>query len=159
MSIVMFPTYADSIWDAMVQPGKSYTLRQESLQDQRAAVAPGAESSLSRLLTLLEQNGEDDYGILGPTQHGFLTACRIIDGAERQMVYSIPGSPCVDSQGGIRVTWRLGGKEVRLICPSAPEQKPYIYEESETHNQATHDVTPETLAQKLSWLVSGGVTL
>src|ERR1022692_2237346 len=119
MSIPMFPTFTDQDWDAMMVPSATYCqLEDGAVQNEavEACVVPG--SSLSRLSELLGANGEDDYGVLDPTQHAFKNALDLVIGSDRFLTFSLPGSPSVDSRGGIRITWKLSGREIRLVCPA-----------------------------------------
>ncbi len=155
-SMPMFPTFlnAGAMWNST--PSQTLLRHHESIQaDDEADGQPSADT-LSRLLDLLDEHGEDDYGLLDPSQHAFRTAFKLIRNAQRSMVVRVAGSPSVDSYGGIRVTWRRQDREIRLICPAGRTEQTYIYQESEHRNQAFHDVTPEILADKLSWLISGG---
>jgi hypothetical protein len=135
-------------------------LRGHEIAQQQAAESKSPEAdTLTRLLDLLDEHGEDDYGLLDPTQYAFRSAFKLVRLAQRQMVERIAGSPSVDSLGGIRITWRRDDREIRLVCPGDRGQQVYLYQESEHHNSAIHEVTPSVLAQKLSWLISGGYIL
>lgn len=118
-------------------------------------VAPISVSH-QRLLDLLLEHGNDDYGRIDPTQFAFKTACEFVLRAESMLEWDIRSSPVVDSEGGIRVTWTNGDKQVKLFCPASANASVYIYESSPTgssvHNQ---NVTVETLANRLSWLLHG----
>src|ERR1022692_2608080 len=139
MSIPMFPTFTDQDWDAMMVPSATYCqLEDGAVQNEavEACVVPGSSLSrlsellgangeddygvldLSRLSELLGANGEDDYGVLDPTQHAFKNALDLVIGSDRFLTFSLPGSPSVDSRGGIRITWKLSGREIRLVCPA-----------------------------------------
>lgn len=112
--------------------------------------------SLQRLFDLLDENGEDDHGMIGPTQFAFKTASEFVLKAESMVGRDIKSAPVVDSEGGIRITWRNGNNQVKLVCPATPKAPIYIYRSSSTdssvHNQ---NVTVKALADCLSWLVHG----
>lgn len=153
----MFPMYlsAQATWDG-ARPTEVFLQHQDAIQDE-IGVQAGSKSrdSLLRLVDLLEGSGEDEYGEVGPTQHAFKSAYRLIDSAEKQIVANTTGSPCVDSLGGIRVTWKLGDREVRLICPATNNDAVYLYHQSEAEHLVSREVTAKLLADKLLWLLSG----
>jgi hypothetical protein len=152
----MFPTFlsAGAMWDST--PSQMLLKHHEAIEAQDAGDPAPASDTLSRLLDLLDEHGEDDYGVLDPTQYSFRAAFTLVRNAQKQMVFRIAGSPSVDSVGGIRVTWRREDREIRLVCPARRAEQVYIYQQSERRNQAIHGVTPTILADKLSWLISGG---
>src|SRR5271169_2134313 len=122
---------------------------------QTAAVILRLPVSLTRLLALLEDNGEDDYGAIGPSQCAFLTAFRMILDATAIVGEDFASSPSVDSEGGIRVTWRRGDRVVKLVCPATREKAPYIYHASPAANSLRNEsVTVAYLADRLSWLIN-----
>jgi hypothetical protein len=160
-AIPMFPMFLNlqNNWNG-TKPSEvfleSYLLQQNQGIEE---VAPFSES-LTRLYELLTQNGEDDYGILGPSQLAFHSAFGLVARAEKLMTTRMSGSPSVDSTGGIRMTWRYLGNEIRLVCPSTNAQKTYIYQQAgNTQRETMHNVTPALLAEKLTWLASGADTL
>ena len=112
--------------------------------------------SLQRLLDLLGEKGEDDYGVVDPTQFAFKTAFEFVLRAESMLGRDVKSAPVVDSEGGIRITWRSGNGQVKLICPATPKGTIYVYESSpmgsSVHNQ---NVTFATLAGRLAWLLHG----
>jgi hypothetical protein len=120
---------------------------------ERAAAA----LSILRLVNLLDGNGdgetEDDYGAIIPSMFAFETAVGLVRGAIKIMGEDVISSPVVDSQGGIRVTWRRGGGQVKLICPATKEGPLYIYQSSSEGNSVQdQNVTAEALAARLSLL-------
>jgi hypothetical protein len=111
--------------------------------------------SLLRLLALLEDSGEDDYGAKGPTQLAFLTAFRIVADAIAIVGEDFASSPSVDSEGGVRVTWKRGDRTVKLVCPATRDKAVYVYHSSPNGTSLRdEDVTATFLADKLSWLIN-----
>jgi len=156
-TIPMFPTFlnAGATWDG-TRPSDVFLRGRETTSGQATGTASSADT-LSRLLDLLDENGEDDYGLVSPTQHAFKSAFILVRAAQKQMGgVRIVGSASVDSVGGVRVTWNREDREIRLVCPAAQPDQIYIYQQSELSNRAIHGVTPEVLANKLSWLITGG---
>jgi len=111
--------------------------------------------SLSRLLDLLAESGEDDYGAIGPSQLAFLRTFRLVLGAIEVLGEDFPCSAAVDSQGGIRVTWRRGDRQVKLVCPATRETPVYIYHSSPSGNGLRNEkITAAELANRLDWLIN-----
>lgn len=112
--------------------------------------------SLQRLLDLLDENGEDDHGMIGPTQFAFKTASEFVLKAEGMVGWDIKSAPVVDSEGGIRITWRNGNRQVKLICPATAKAPIYIYKSSPTRSSVLNEnVSIAALAENLSWLLHG----
>jgi hypothetical protein len=154
----MFPTFVRNTWTATPPPAETF------LTDAARAALPQAcltdlPVSLSRLLDLLDENGEDDYGQIGPSQFAFRTAFRMVQRAERVASGEFSSSPTVDSEGGIRISWRKGDRQVKLICPAKREAAAYIYRSSvEGSSVRNQNVTEVALAEALSWLSSSEPT-
>jgi hypothetical protein len=101
----------------------------------------------------LDEDGEDDYGKIGPSQYAFKTAFQLVANAVINIGRDVPSSPVVDSEGGIRVTWRCGEKIVKLICPANRDSAIYIYHSSPSGNSVRNqNVTAAALAERLAWL-------
>lgn len=112
--------------------------------------------SLERLFELLEERGNDDHGAVDPTQYAFKTASQLVLKAECKLIREVKSSPVVDSEGGIRVTWKSGNKQVKLVCPAASNAPIYIYQSSPARSIVyNQDVTFNLLADRLSWLFNG----
>jgi len=112
--------------------------------------------SFQRLFGLLDERGEDDYGKIDPTQHAFKNACMFALTAEGMLGRDMKCAPVVDSEGGIRITWKNGNKQVKLVCPATPKAPIYIYESSPDGSTiCDKDVTFIALARRLSWLLHG----
>lgn len=157
--ISMFPTYQDAAntWD-VARPNEVFLMAHVNDPDQQSEESDSVDT-ISRLVDLLDENGEDDYGKIGPTQYAFQSVYRLVERAQNRMVATIQGSPVVDSMGGVSVTWRRGNLEARLVCPSTKMQQSYLYLDLGDDPQVVSGVTPATLAQHLSFLAQGGNTL
>src|SRR5712692_2335350 len=84
-----------------------------------ARVDQETQVTLSRLVSLLDEEEEDDYGVLRPTLFAFVTALELIVGASLQMSQAFPrASPCTDEQGGIRFEWLQPHRHVWLVVPA-----------------------------------------
>lgn len=115
----------------------------------------GITITLKRLVALLESEDEDDYGILKPTDYAFKTVLNLVSEAYSVMGSNFPkASASTDEEGGIRLTWSQmePEREIRLICPSSPEQPAYIYHETSDDYAVEYDVSVPTLVSWLQWL-------
>lgn len=111
--------------------------------------------SLRRLICLLDESGEDDYGQMGPSRLSFKTAMRIVSDAVCILGQDLPCAPVVDSEGGIRITWNRYDRQVKLICPSFKEDPVYVYQNSPSGSSLRNqNVTGAVLAERLSWLIN-----
>lgn len=148
----MFPTFVRNTWTATPPSAETFLI------DAARAALPQAcltdlPVSLSRLLDLLDESGEDDYGQIGPSQFAFKTAFRMVQRAEKLAGGEFSSSPVVDSEGGVRVTWRNGDRQVKLVCPATQEASTYIYHSSSAGSSIRNqNVTIDALAKQLSWL-------
>jgi hypothetical protein len=110
--------------------------------------------SIRRLVALLDDS-DDDEGRVTATQYAFKTAFDLVEEAEHLVGGGLVSSPVVDSEGGIRVTWRRGDKQVKLVCPATREAPVYMYyafpEGNDLRNQ---NVTAAVLAERLAWLIN-----
>lgn len=140
MSTVSPPLFTENTWSAS--------------NAEEASVLFRLPISFSRLLALLEENGEDDYGQIGPSQFAFKTAFAMVAEATAILGEDLACVPVVDAEGGIRITWNYCGKQVKLICPSTKEGQPYIYQSSPAGGNSLrdHNVTGRVLAERLTWL-------
>jgi hypothetical protein len=112
--------------------------------------------SLQRLTDLLDESGEDDFGVSGPTQFAFKNALNLVTRAESRLDRKVKSTPILDSEGGISVTWRHGDRQVKLACPATPESAPFIYIRSPEGSRLDRkDVTDVGLAAHLAWLLNG----
>jgi len=111
--------------------------------------------SLHRILDLLAENGEDDYGAIGPSQFAFWRAFRLISSSIEILGEDFPCSPAVDSQGGIRVTWKRGDRRVKLVCHATREAPMYVYYSSPSGNGLRNEsITATDLADRIYWLIN-----
>ena len=103
----------------------------------------------------LFDDSDDDEGHVTPTNYSFKTAFDLIEEAEHLVGVALVSSPVTDSEGGIRITWRRGDKQVKLVCPATREAPVYIYYASPDGNDLRNqNVTANVLAERLTWLTS-----
>lgn len=111
--------------------------------------------SLSRLICLLEESGEDDYGQIGPSQFAFKTAFLLVANAVAILDQDLPAAPVVDSEGGVRITWNRFDKQIKLVCPAKKDAPVYIYQSSPAGSSLRNqNVTAAVLAERLQWLTT-----
>lgn len=126
-----------------------------SSRDAAEPISPAIPLSIQRMLNLLEEQGEDDFGVIGPTQWAFKNALGRIVNATAIFGEDVPCAPAVDSEGGVRVTWRCGNKQIKLVCPAKSEAAIYLYYSSpEGDHLRNQNVTAAFLADRLAWLTS-----
>ncbi|CAN5573042.1 hypothetical protein BH10CHL1_BH10CHL1_51180 [soil metagenome] len=108
---------------------------------------------LSSINALLDEEAEDDYGILRPTDNVIETAFQMLIDSSDQMAQLFPyGSISTDSEGGIRIEWNNKERDVRLVIPAIENKSPYIYYDSgETYGLEEID-SPFILTKWLGWL-------
>ena len=103
----------------------------------------------------MQEEDEDEYGILKPTIYAFDKAWNLVLAASQLMKNSFKrASISTDSEGGIRLTWtkQQPEAEVRLICPKEPNKQIYLYHEKDSQYGVVKDVSGFTLASWLQWL-------
>ncbi len=63
----------------------------------------------------------------------------------------------VSEEGGVRIEWRHGVREVRLVLSPRPAGS-YVYFEGPAGEEILRSLSPRELATRLDWLVgiSGG---
>lgn len=138
---IPFPQFTENTWTASTAETASALMR--------------LPTSLSRLFCLLEENGEDDYGQVGPSQFAFRTAFLMVAHAIALLNEDVPCAPVVDSEGGVRITWNRYDKQIKLICPATKDAPVYIYQSSLAGNSLRNqNVNASVLADRLSWLIS-----
>jgi hypothetical protein len=112
--------------------------------------------TLKRLAALLDQDADDEYGVLQPSSYAFKTVLNWLLETYELMGNDFPkASVSTDDQGGIRLTWtqQRSDREVRLFCPYQPNQQAYIYHETDDDYAVESEVSATTLATWLNWLL------
>lgn len=116
---------------------------------------PDLIAVFGQLLALYDEEPEDDYGILKPTQHAFFTAVQLLTSAGLQSRNRLPyGSVASDSEGGVRIEWYRDAKEVRLVVPASEDGQPYIYHESGDVYNIERNPSASTLSRWLDWIAN-----
>lgn len=153
--ITLSPTFVQHTWNATSPSDVATACRQAENIATDEAVSGPFSVTISRLMDLLDPHPEDE--INGPSQHAFKSAVDIVAMAEKLIGHkSLRGSSSLDSKGGIRITWRVGDKEIRLICPATSDEPVYLYREHNDKSILDESVTPVLLARSLSWLSNRG---
>jgi hypothetical protein len=114
-------------------------------------MAEGIQVTLARLAELLEEPETDDYGIARPSERTCKGAAALLEAASNLIQDSVPpGSASTDAEGGVRITWRVGDRELRLVVDA--EAKRYLYHECGDEYGIESARSPEDLAKSLEWL-------
>lgn len=132
MPIVMFPTFILQEWSGTLPSAHARSIREiEFICQSVQTDAPESSWALTmeRLVALLDEDEDDEYGVLAPTPTAFQTALKLVRGAQALASAPVaPASVVTDSSGGVRLTWRVGLSEVRLVCPASADEHVYSYE-------------------------------
>jgi Iap family predicted aminopeptidase len=114
-------------------------------------MANGIRVTLARLSELLEEPETDDYGIARPRMDAYEASVALLEAASNLIQASVPpGSASTDAEGGVRITWRVGDRELRLVVHA--EAKRYLYHECGDDYGIESARSPEDLAKSLEWL-------
>jgi len=112
---------AESLKEPAIPLQEAIDFIADNLQDLFGRVDGEARVTLERLVSLLEEEELDDYGVLRPTLFAFITAFELIAGASLQMSAPLPrATPCTDDQGGLRFEWSRSAGQLVLVIPSHP---------------------------------------
>ena len=102
--------------------------------------------SLERELQILRENRNEDWDT--PTDFAYSFATHIAE----QFKVRIPiPFLATDDRGGIRMIWRMGGKQVIANFGATPEARSYIYSESDAE-YGTEDLTYGNLSNRIRWI-------
>lgn len=115
---------------------------------------------LEQVVRLEDEELEDEYGRLRPTEHAVSTSMQWLIGAARVMMIrasrqdrpvALPdGFAATDSEGGIRIEWRGSqGQMLILVVPAEKGGRGFIYRKANGESNIDHDVSGESLASKL----------
>jgi hypothetical protein len=140
------------------KPSPTHKKALTEARDRENAERAKTSISLLRLVRLFagDEDGdkESDYGAIAPTPYALQTALLLVAGAIKIRGGDIPSSPVVDSEGGIRITWRRGDRTIKLICPATKDGPLYVYQSFAGANSLQNqNVTAEALAARLSSLI------
>jgi predicted DNA-binding protein YlxM (UPF0122 family) len=113
------------------------------------------EITIDRIKTLEEEDEEDEYGeVINPTEYAVQNAIELVSEAAK----SIPEKffkawVSTEDSGGIRLTWSKPalGKKVKLVIPSTPDRKIYLYHDVCDEYGVEYNVSSKTLSRWLSW--------
>jgi len=109
--------------------------------------------TLSRLVSLLDEEETDDYGTLRPTLFAFITALELIVGASSDLLSGLPRATlCTNEQGGIRFEWSRPDRQIGLVVPAHQGGRTYIYHAYGDEDGLEDHVSASTLADWLRWL-------
>ena len=74
--------------------------------------------------------------------------------SQRDKPVAVPdGFAATDSEGGIRIEWRGGQRQMLILAvPAEKEARGFIYRKANGESNIEHDVSGEALASKLALL-------
>ena len=108
--------------------------------------------SLERIEALRHESDEDDR----PTDYSYRMSLDLLKEVATDLKTEFSRAIAAVGPGrGLRVTWSLGTRQVRLICGGSPSNKTYIYIESNSEHNVDYQVTGSRLATYLRWLSAG----
>lgn len=118
---------------------------------------------LHQVLRLQDEELEDEYGRLRPTEHAVNQSMRWLIEASRALMIlasqrdnpvAVPdGFAATDAEGGIRIEWRGSqGQMLILAVPSKQDRRGFIYRKANGESNIEHDVSGEALSSKLTLL-------
>ena len=106
---------------------------------------------LERLYALKED--EDDNEL--PTATAYTKICDLLIRANSLMQLDFPrGTPSVEEDRGIRIEWRRGPREVKLVVAPQSGGLEYVYQAENASHSLDKNVTPAVLAHWLDWLAA-----
>lgn len=98
-----------------------------------------------------------DEDFLKPTESNFTEVLRLIRSlyskASKSDLYPIP-HVSADGDGGVRLRWVNGSKEIRLKYNDGSRKKSYIYHQQNDDYDIEYEVNSENLKKWLDWLIS-----
>lgn len=115
----------------------------------------GLQRTLRSVEDLMSEAEEDEYGPARPTEFAHRFAISLLRRAASLLSSFPAGSACTDVDAGIRITWREGERQVRLVLAPAPDGRSYVYMQDAQHPQITGVVTYDSVAGVLCWLDRG----
>jgi hypothetical protein len=104
---------------------------------------------------LVAEAEEDEFGPARPTEFARGFAVNLLRRAASLLSSFPAGSACTDVDAGIRITWREGARQVRLVLAPSPDGRSYAYMQDSRRHQITDVVTYDSVAGLLWWLDRG----
>lgn len=125
-----------------------------SLRSENSDHKLNIQPPLERLIELLHEDEIDERGLpLRPTNHAFDQAWRLLVETSAILKGRLSdASVSVDESGGIRVEWREGARQVRLIIASSKIGRNYIYRQNGKSFSISWNVDAKALANHLDWI-------
>ncbi len=125
------------------------------LQKQHNAFLQDLEITVDRIKSLTGNEEEDEYGeIINPTEYAIETAIELVSAAAKLVSYQFfKAWVSTEDLGGVRLTWSKPDleKQVRLVIPSTPNLKRYLYHEISDEYGIVYNFSAKTLSHWLSW--------
>lgn len=108
------------------------------------------------LLSGLDALRKDDYDedFLAPTEYAYTSARNFLLVAFETLENALPIPFYVpDGEGGIRIEWMNGTRELGLICAASESRESYLYHEDGADYGVDELVTESILLNRLRWLI------
>jgi hypothetical protein len=118
-----------------------------------AVASPELEDLHAELWGVMTSD-EYDEEFIRPTWDAFTKAVRLVSHAARDLGDLPPGSAAPDGEGGLRLHWEAGDRNVRLVIPGLPRKHSYIYYEDPSEHAVRYDVSGDALRERLRWLTA-----
>jgi hypothetical protein len=120
------------------------------------------DEKLARVTKQIEEIfllNEDDW--VPPTEYSRSSAGRLVAAAytltrlEDPHCYELIPEAILttDDQGGVRITWRCNGREIRANFGGQPDLRTYLYHESGTQ-YGIEELNDRSLSDRLRWIVA-----
>lgn len=109
-----------------------------------------------KLLSGLNELRKDDYDedFLAPTEYAYKRARNFMLAALETLEYALPIPFYVpDGEGGIRIEWVNGTRELGLICAASKSRESYLYHEDEAVYGVDEPLTDAIFINRLRWLI------
>lgn len=114
-----------------------------------------ANNALVDIAAVLQFTDDYDDEFLRPTDQAFSLTCRLVRSAYSEIREFIPSLYAVaDGDGGLRVRWTQGDKEIRLACHALSVEKTYIYHQRNSDYNVDYNINADKLVYWLRWLIS-----
>lgn len=127
---------------------------QERLNQIRRGIPPeGIKRIFAEFDTIINDNSYDDE-YKKPTDYSVrMMAVILLQSVVGLEIHYPVGDLYADGTGGLRIDWRNGEKQVRLVVPANEDRNIYIYYQNKEDFNGCYDVSGQLLKKFLGWLI------
>ncbi len=115
----------------------------------------GRQDVTAAIYELIELTS-DSEGVYRASWHAFTQAWELIEAVnsylEANKLLFPPADVYGDGEGGVRIEWQRGQRELRLQIPGVPEKGGYLYYQEGTDHGIEEPLKVSTILRRLSWL-------